>query len=144
MWLIRLLTWAGALLAGGAYGVAGTVMHSAMVLEFAPGGFPIVLPVGLIVAAIGSLALLVAVRCLADDRGTVLAAGLGMLAMLLVYSGRGPGGSVIVPQAAPGEPPLGLIWSWVLAAAVVLVVAWPDLRGVRRTPLPEDRAGGDA
>ncbi|OCG75547.1 hypothetical protein [Microbacterium sediminis] len=130
-WPIRVATWLGALLAGAVFGIAGTVMHSAAVIPLGVGG--VVLPVGMLIAAVGSLALLVAVRILGDDRATVLATGLGMLAALLAFSGQGPGGSVVVPAAAEGQPPLGIIWSWTVAIVVLLVVAWPDLRGVRST-----------
>jgi len=129
VWPIRLLTWAGAFVAGGVFGVAGTIMHSAAVVQTGMAG--IVIPVGLILSGVGCLALLVAVRCLADERGSALAAGLGMLAMLLLFSGEGPGGSVVVPQVPEGEPPLGIIWSWIVAVVVTLVVAWPDLHAAR-------------
>lgn len=123
-WLTKALTWLGAVVAGGVFGIAGTITHPSLVI----GG---VVPIGMLVAAVSSAGLLLAVRLLADDRGAVLAAGLGMLAALYVFSLRGPGGSVIVPQAAEGEPPFGLIWGWVLAIIVLLVVAWPDLRRLR-------------
>ncbi|WP_261164439.1 histidinol dehydrogenase [Microbacterium sp. Marseille-Q6965] len=139
VWPIRLLTWAGAFVAGAVYGIAGTVMHSASVIPTGLAG--LIVPLGTILAAVGLLALLVAVRCLSEGRGTVLAAGLGALAMLLVFSGEGPGGSVVVPRAAPGEAPLGVIWSWVVAIVVVVVVAWPDLRGVRAGSGKGQRAG---
>lgn len=139
-WPIRIATWLGALLAGAVFGIAGTVMHSAAVIPLGVAG--VVLPIGMLIAAVGSLALLVAVRILGDDRATVLATGLGMLAALLVFSGRGPGGSVVVPAAAEGQPPLGIIWSWTVAIVVLLVVAWPDLRGVR--PASGERTAADA
>jgi len=138
-WPIRVATWAGALIAGGLFGVAGTVMHSAVVVDTGIAG--LVIPLGMLIGAVGSLALLVAVRILAD-RGTTLATGLGMLAMLLVFSGEGPGGSVVVPAPADGAPPLGIIWSWTLAIIVLLVVAWPDLRGL--SVAPRERTSADA
>ncbi|MGV9768373.1 histidinol dehydrogenase [Microbacterium sp. NPDC003461] len=129
VWHIRLFTWAGAFVAGAVYGIVGTVMHSAAVVPTGLAG--LVVPFGTILAAVGLLALLIAVRCLSEDRVTVLAAGLGALAMVMLFSGEGPGGSIVVPQSAPGEAPLGVIWSWVVAAVVIVVVAWPDLRGIR-------------
>lgn len=121
---MKALTWLGALVAGAVFGIAGTICYPSL-LVFG------VLPVGLVVSAAACLGLLLSVRLLADDRGAVIATGLGMLAALFVFSGRGPGGSVIVPQAAEGELPLGLIWGWTLAVVVLVVVAWPDLGRAR-------------
>ncbi|MTE22873.1 histidinol dehydrogenase [Microbacterium sp. ZXX196] len=115
----RLVSWLLAAVAGAVFGVAGTISH------------PVVawgrLPIGLIAGGAGCLALLVAIRLLVVDRGAVLAAGLGMLAALTVYSGEGPGGSVVVPQAAEGEFPFGVVWSVALAGIVLAVVAWPRI-----------------
>lgn len=122
--MMKALTWVGALVAGVVFGIAGTITYPSLLLFG-------VLPVGLVVAAVACAGLLLAVRLLADDRISVLVVGLGMLVALFVFSGRGPGGSVIVPQAAEGELPLGVIWGWTLAIVVVLVVAWPDLRRAR-------------
>lgn len=130
-WAMRALAWAGALVAGAVFGAAGTIMHTSLALDLDLLPIRIVLPGGLVLSAVGCLALLVAVRCLADDRGATLFTGVGMLMALFVFSNRGPGGSVIVPQTAEGEPPLGLIWAWTLAVVVVAVVAWPDLRRLR-------------
>ncbi|QTV79831.1 histidinol dehydrogenase [Microbacterium sp. NIBRBAC000506063] len=110
-WLIRGLSWIAAMLVGGFYGVAGTVAHSVM---WGP------VPIGLIVAGTACLALLVAIRALTHDRGATLATGLGMMGMLILISGPGPGGSVIVP-----DTPLAQVWLWVVAGSVLLVVAWP-------------------
>ena len=111
-WLIRLLSWIAALLVGGFYGVAGTVAHS---VTWGP------VPVGLIVGALSCLALLVAMRALTHDRGATLATGIGMVGMLLLISGPGPGGSVIVP-----DTDLAQVWLWLVAGSVLIAVAWPS------------------
>ncbi len=129
--LMKALTWLGALIAGAVFGIAGTICYASLVLRLPVGSIEIALPIGLALAAIACLALLLAVRLLADDRAAVFAAGLGMLGALFLFSSRGPGGSVVVPQAAEGELPLGLIWAWTLAIVIVLVAAWPDLRRIR-------------
>ncbi|MGO1770866.1 MAG: histidinol dehydrogenase [Microbacterium sp.] len=129
--LMKALTWLGALIAGAVFGIAGTICYASLVLRFPVGSIEIALPIGLALAAIACFALLLAIRLLADDRGAVFAAGLGMLAALFLFSSRGPGGSVVVPQAAEGELPLGLMWAWTLAIVIVLVAAWPDLRRIR-------------
>ncbi|WP_240642369.1 DUF6113 family protein [Microbacterium sulfonylureivorans] len=116
----RVGTWLMAFVVGGVYGLAGTIAHS-----FELGWFPL----GLILAIIGCAALLMAVRLLTSDRWAALATGLGMMTATLVFSGRGPGGSVIVPEGA-----LGTVWTLALPILVAVVVAWPD----RIRPLTEN------
>lgn len=116
-WLSRAGTWALALLVGGVYSLAGTIAHAYTVSG---------IPVGLAIALVGSAALLIAVRTLTGDRWATLATGIGMMAVLLVISGRGPGGSIIVPDTG-----LGATWTIALAVCVMLSVAWPDLSRVR-------------
>lgn len=105
-----------AALVGGVYGIAGTIAHSVM---WGP------IPVGLIVAAIACAAILVAVRALTHDRGAAVAAGLGMIGMLVLISGVGPGGSVVVPDSLSGQ-----IWTYLVAGIVLLVIAWPSFSRV--------------
>jgi hypothetical protein len=119
---VRLATWAIALVVGAVYGVAGTVSQASMIGWF---------PLGLVLSLIGAAALLIAVRALTIDRWSALATGLGMFAAVIAFSGRGPGGSVIVP--APPEGQLvtpGLIWTWGVAILIAFVVAWPSRRVV--------------
>lgn len=93
------------------YGSAGTVAH-AYVLG------PV--PVGLVLALVGCAALLAAIRLLTGDRWSALAAGLGMMTAALVFSGAGPGGSIIVPQST-----LGTVWTLALPLVVAVIIAWP-------------------
>lgn len=111
-WVSRVVSWIAAVLVGGVYGVAGTIAHS---LTWGP------IPVGLIVGAIACAAILIAVRALTHDRGATLAAGVGMVGMLLLISGVGPGGSVVVQDSLAGR-----IWTYLVAGLVLLVVAWPS------------------
>jgi len=111
-WISRVLSWIAAALVGGVFGVAGTIGHSLM---WGP------IPVGLIVGAIACGAILVAIRALTHDRGATLAAGLGMVGMLLLISGVGPGGSVVVEDTLSGR-----IWIYLVAGLVLLAVAWPS------------------
>lgn len=115
-WLSRIVSWVASALVGGVYGVAGTIGHS---LTWGP------IPVGMIVGAIACAAILVAVRVLTHDRGAAVAAGIGMIGTLLVISGVGPGGSVVVENT-----PAGQIWTYLIAAIVLLVIAWPSFRGL--------------
>lgn len=127
-WLSRLLSWIAAALVGVVYGTAGTIAHSLM--------WGIV-PVGLIVGGIACGALLVAVRALTHDRAAAVATAIGMIGMLLIISGPGPGGSVIVPNT-----PIGQIWIYLVAGIALLVIAWPSLK--RRPPAPQARSSAPA
>ncbi|WP_426320234.1 DUF6113 family protein [Microbacterium sp. E-13] len=108
----RIGSWIVALVVGLVYGVAGTVAHS-----YAIGWFPL----GLLLAVIGSGALLLAVRLLTADRWATLATGAGMMISTLVFSGSGPGGSVVVPQTG-----FAVVWTVSVPILVAVAVAWPD------------------
>ena len=108
-------TWVVAFAVGGVYGLAGTIAHSYVLGWF---------PVGLVLAIIGCGALLAAVRLLTLDRWAALATGLGMIGTTLVFSGRGPGGSVIVPQTT-----LATVWTIAVPILVAVVTLWPDRVG---------------
>lgn len=112
-WFPRVVSWLAAAIVGGVFGVAATIGHSVTWAS---------VPVGLLVAAVACGAILLAVRAFTRDRWSTLAAGLGMIATVLVISGVGPGGSVVVP-----DTPLGRIWMYVVAGLVLLTVAWPSL-----------------
>jgi hypothetical protein len=109
---IRILTWIVALLVGAVYGLAGTIAHT-----FTIGWFPL----GLILAIIGTAALLLAVRLLTSDRWATLATGIGMMVATLLFSGRGPGGSVIVPDSS-----LGIVWTISVPILIAIAVGLPD------------------
>ncbi|MEU4016408.1 histidinol dehydrogenase [Microbacterium sp. NPDC028030] len=122
-WVSRVLSWVAAAVVGGVYGIAGTIAHS---VAWGP------IPVGLIVAAIACAAILIAVRALTHDRGAAVAAGLGMIGMLVLISGVGPGGSVVVPDSLSGQ-----VWTYLVAGIVLLVIAWPSFsRPPVRTEAP--------
>lgn len=120
--LARVATWVVAFLVGAVYGLAGTIAQT-----FAIGWFPL----GLLLAIVGSAALLVAVRLLTSDRWAALATGLGMMIATLVFSGRGPGGSVIVAQPEDGAFSTGIVWTIAVPLMVAIAVAWPDLSRVQ-------------
>lgn len=122
-WVSRVLSWIASALVGGVYGVAGTIGHS---LQWGP------IPVGLIVGAVACAAILVAIRALTHDRGAAVAAGVGMVGMLLLISGVGPGGSVVVEDTLAGQ-----IWTYLIAGLVLLVVAWPSFRQPPARPVAE-------
>ena len=76
-----------AALAGAVFGVVGTVAHAATIWG---------IPVGLVLGILGAAALMLAIRLLAD-RWASVAAGVGITLAVIVFSGEGPGGSVIAP-----------------------------------------------
>lgn len=125
MRIARIGSWAVAVVIGLFYGAAGTIGQSA---QWGP------VPVGLVVGVIGTGALLVAVRVLTGDRWAGLATGLGVMVTTLVLSGRGPGGSVVVPAPADGQLSTGLIWTLAVPVLVAVVVAWPQGRLSRVAP----------
>lgn len=112
-----MVSWVASGLVGGVYGIAGTIGHSVM---WGP------IPIGLIVATIACAAILVAVRALTYDRGATVAAGVGMIGMMVLISGVGPGGSVVVPDSLGGQ-----IWTYLVAGIVLLVIAWPSVSRVQ-------------
>ncbi|MGL3149762.1 histidinol dehydrogenase [Microbacterium sp. A82] len=128
-WISRAISWIAAALAGAVYGTAGTIAHSLTMWG--------VIPIGMIVGAIGCGALLIATRALTLDRAAALAAAIGMLGMLMIISGVGPGGSVVVPNT-----PAGQIWTLLVAAIALLVVAWPRVKSAPvRTQVPGGENG---
>jgi hypothetical protein len=130
-WISRVLSWVAAALVGGVFGVAGTIAHS---VTWGP------VPVGLIVGTVACGAILVAIRALTHDRGAALASGLGMLGMLVLISGVGPGGSIVVQESLSGR-----VWIYVVAGLVLLVVAWPRIARVpSRTEAPAAAAETEA
>lgn len=126
MTLSRVGTWIVALVVGAVYGVAGTIGQAA-----SWGWFPI----GLVVASAGAAAIIVAVRLLTGDRWSALATGLGAMLATLVFSGRGPGGSVVVPAPEDGALSTGIVWTLVVPLVTAIVVAWPT--AARREPASE-------
>ena len=105
---------------GVIYGAAGTIAHSLM---WGP------IPIGMIIGAVACAALLVAVRALTHDRGATAATAIGMIGMLMIISGEGPGGSIVVPNT-----PLGQIWIYVVLGIALLVISWPSVSRLRAVP----------
>lgn len=130
-------TWVVAGVIGLVYGVAGTIGQAAM------WGY---LPLGLLVAVIGVSALMLGVRLLVSDRWAALATGLGAMIATFVFSGKGPGGSIVVPAPADGELSTGIIWTLAVPIATAIVVGWPSLAPSRAVahPAVPTRADADA
>ncbi|WP_298741727.1 histidinol dehydrogenase [uncultured Microbacterium sp.] len=114
----RFGTWAVALVIGVVYGVAGTIGQAAS------WGW---MPLGLFVAVIGVGALLAAVRLLTADRWAAFATAMGVMTATLVFSGRGPGGSVVVPAPEEGALSTGILWTIAVPIIAAVVIAWPSV-----------------
>ncbi|MCJ1706874.1 DUF6113 family protein [Microbacterium sp. VKM Ac-2923] len=127
--ITRVVGWAVAFLIGAFYGTAGTVGQAFLVGP---------IPLGLILATIGSAALLVALRTLTGDRVNALAGGLGITAATFLFSQVSPGGSAIVAAPTVGTEWIPLVWTVVGPALMVLVAMWPDFSNLREARRPAE------
>jgi len=107
-------------LTGALFGVIGTIAHQSSVTW----GVPI--PLGLIGALVAFAALLIGLRLLGHSRLPALLAALGAIAVILLFTQRSAGGSVLIPNNLAGQ--VWLVGPIVIAA---IVLAWPDVRGRR-------------
>ncbi|MFG6445260.1 DUF6113 family protein [Microbacterium sp. P06] len=121
----RVMTWLVAAVIGAVYGTAATIAHA-----YRLG----VLPLGLVLASIGTAALLVALRQLTSDRWAALAGGLGMLLAMILFSNIGPGGSAVVAAPTPDTEWIPLAWTFIAPILVALVIAWPDTSRLSAPP----------
>lgn len=117
---MRIAGWILAAIIGALFGAAGTITHGAL---------PTPVPIGLIIAFVGCAAILVALRCLTEDRITVVAGAIGMYLAVFLLSQRGPGGSVVVPATT-----LGYVWTLGIAVIILLVVTWPRFKRPTQNP----------
>lgn len=122
--LARIFSWLMVAVIGFAFGTAGT---------FGVYARPNTIPLGLVISLVGVTAILIAVRLLADDRWSVIFAAVGVYAAILVFSLRGPGGSVVLPDA-----PSSMIWMYGSALIILVVAAWPDLSRLRTAATTRD------
>ncbi len=133
-WVSRTLSWVALFVVGAVFGLAATVAHASSLSGIAwIAKLPFLGPIltsnvlGLVLGVLACGGMLLAVRLLLHDRWAALVTGLGMLTGMVVISGVGPGGSVIVPNDT-----LGVVWTWTVAGMVLLVTAWPDFSRIRR------------
>jgi N-acetyl-1-D-myo-inositol-2-amino-2-deoxy-alpha-D-glucopyranoside deacetylase len=106
------------LLAGG----LGTVTHQQTLGAF---------PVGLVVTTLIVLGLTVGVRLVYRSRTMVAAIGIGILvATQVLVSVGGESSPLVLANAA------GYVWTFAPAVIAALVLAWPDLSGLRSRTAP--------
>lgn len=111
-----------ALAIGLIVGLIATVNHQ-LVMTVVGARFP----VGVVLALSLCAALLAGGRLYFSTRIVAGCAALGLLVVVTLLSGAGPGGSVLVPANASG-------WSWTIGSAVIaaVVLAWPRPGAVTR------------
>jgi hypothetical protein len=104
-------------IAGAILGAVGTIAHQSTVTI---AGIPV--PWGITVALLAYTCLLIGLRLLNSGRAQALAAALGTIVMTFLFSLKGVGGSVLIPDDLLGKV-------WVVAPIVIaaIVIAWPRL-----------------
>ena len=108
--------------AGAVIGGIGTVAHQITVT------WGVTIPIGLIGSLLCFTALLVGLRLLSDSRWPALCAALGAIAVILLFTQQSAGGSVLIPNNLAGQ-------AWLVGTILIaaIAIAWPDVRGHRRT-----------
>src|SRR3954468_22915494 len=132
--LSRIVNYLLLVIAGLIIGAGGTIAHQSLWTVGRISG-----PWGLFLSLLAYTALLVGLRLLAKGRLPALAAALGTIAIILVFTQKSAGGSVLILNDL-----LGQIW---LAGPIViaaLVMAWPDLSKHRQQAQREGALGETA
>ncbi|MDR6575064.1 N-acetyl-1-D-myo-inositol-2-amino-2-deoxy-alpha-D-glucopyranoside deacetylase [Curtobacterium sp. 320] len=106
-----------ALVLGLVAGGLGTVTHQQTLGAF---------PVGIVLTSLIVIGLTVGIRLLYRSRAMVAAVGIGIIAATQVLSSVGGQSSPLVLANAAGY-----VWTFGPAAVTALVLAWPDLSGIR-------------
>jgi len=114
-----------AVIAGLLVGTLGTFKHQAGIDATTGTGVPYGLALALAVVA----AVLLALRVAFGTRRYAAAAGVGVVAAVVIFGRPGPGGSEVVP---PG--PVGLAWWIAPVVLALLVVAVPGRRRGTHSP----------
>jgi hypothetical protein len=114
---VRILNLVLLFIAGALLGAVGTVAHQSTVTV---AGVPF--PWGITVALLAYTLLLVGLRLLNPGRAPALAAALGTIAVTFVFSIKGIGGSVLIPDNL-----LGKVWVVAPILIAAIVIAWPRL-----------------
>src|SRR3954451_9576601 len=109
--LNRIVGWVLLVLAGALVGAVGTVAHQSTV------HWGMDVPLGLIGSLAAYTALLVGLRLPGHGRMPALAAALGTIATILLFSQKSAGGSVLIPNNLLGQ--IWLVGPILIAALVV-------------------------
>jgi N-acetyl-1-D-myo-inositol-2-amino-2-deoxy-alpha-D-glucopyranoside deacetylase len=113
----RILNFALLILLGAVLGTVGTILHQSTVTLAG-----VALPWGISVALAAIACLLAGLRLVNPGRAQALAAALGLIVMIGIFSMRSTGGSVLVPDNLLARV---LVFAPVIVATIV--IAWPRL-----------------
>ncbi|GLI28410.1 hypothetical protein ARHIZOSPH14_26520 [Agromyces rhizosphaerae] len=113
----RIAVMAGAVVAGAAYGLLGTLGHR---LTWTVGD--VAIPWGIVLALLGATALLVGLRLATHDRWVAFAGAFGLVGVVSLLSLPQQDGTLLIS----GET-AGIAWTIGPTLVAVLVVAWPSL-----------------
>ncbi|MCX7521915.1 DUF6113 family protein [Microbacterium sp. STN6] len=125
----RILNFAVLLVLGAIVGAVGTVAHQATITM---GG--VRLPSGIVLALLTVACVVTGIRLVTDGRIPALAFGVGLVAVILLFSQRSPGGSVLIPANTAGQ-----VWVYAPVAIAAIAIAWPHI--ARRPPAEPVAAG---
>jgi len=117
---------------GGIVGALMTAVHqsSAMVGD-------IVVPWGLILSVLAMVAYIVGLRVLTGSRVLAILATVGIMGATAYLASPTVGGSVIVPANIAG-----VIWTFLPAVVIAIVVAWPNMSRLRAITADAQRRRG--
>ena len=119
-----------ALVLGLVTGGLGTVTHQQTIAGF---------PIGMVLTTLIVIGLAVGLRLLYRSRAMVAALGIGVIAATQVLSSVGGQSSPLVLANAAGY-----VWTFAPAVVAALVLAWPDLSGLRAAAAASRAAGAPA
>lgn len=103
---------------GAVVGAVGTSAHQ---VSATLGGVAVPWGLGLAIAASGCL--VVGVRLVTEGRLSTIAVAVGVVGAVALFSLKGPGGSVLIPDNLAGQ-----VWVFAPVVIAVIVIAWPQLR----------------
>jgi membrane-bound ClpP family serine protease len=115
--------------------VVGAVGTSAHQVSGTLGG--VAVPWGLALAIGASGCLIVGVRLVTAGRLSTIAVAVGVVGAIALFSLKGPGGSVLIPDNVVGQ-----VWVFAPVVIAAAAIAWPELRrhlpsGPAAAPAPE-------
>lgn len=130
--LSRVLNTLLLVLLGAVVGAVGTSAHQ---VSATLGG--VAVPWGLALAIAASGCLIVGVRLVTEGRLSTIAVAVGVVGAIALFSLKGPGGSVLIPDNVVGQ-----VWVFAPVVIAAAAIAWPELRrhqppAPTTTPAPE-------
>lgn len=103
---------------GAVVGAVGTSAHQVSARVWG-----VDVPWGLAVAIAASGCLVVGVRLVTEGRVATIATAVGVVGAIALFSLKGPGGSVLIPDNVVGQ-----VWVFAPAVVAAIAIAWPEPR----------------